>query len=272
MKYFFIIVSLAMFCTSCSNIQRKIYSPTLVNNPSLQAKNDYSLSLAVSVPAGVDLNAGYAITNRLAVIGGLYSYKNNDKEIDYSLFSINQSTASLSYKNKGFHLGAGLFMPISKKMPAAFISFFGGYTKGNFEMRESFYETSPTPVTSPKLNFYKSDLNRWFLQGSFNWYDQFIHQSVIARFNYAGYGNVTTDYTAAEQYSFNFPPFAYPRWSSFLDVSFDTKIFFSKKHLVGLQLSGTTTFRLKRQDFNFHYYPFRMGVGIVLKMPFKIRS
>jgi hypothetical protein len=240
-----------------------------VNNPSLQKKNDYSLSLAYSTPSGADLNGGYAITNRLAVIGGLYAYKNKDHEEESTLFSSTRDSSILTYKHKGFHLGLGVYLPLTKDKSPFFLSFFGGYTKGSFDMRENLYQTYPPATANPKSNFYKSNIDRWFLQGSINFYDKIIHQSFITRFNYAGYNNVNTDYTFNEQVSYNLPPQAYPKWSSFLDFSFDTKIFFSKNQTVGLQLFGTATTRVSSKEYNFYIYPFRLGVGLVLKSPFK---
>jgi hypothetical protein len=265
MKYIFILLVLPAFFSNC-NIERKLYSPTQVNNPSLKTKKDYSLSLAYGTPSGFDFNAGYAITNRLAVIGGAYTYKNRDQEESYSIFSSQRDSSILVYKHNGFHAGAGFYLPLSKETPSEFVAFFIGYTKGSFEMHEKLYDLSNTPP-SPKLNFYKSDLDRWFIQGGFNSYHGIFEFSFITRFNYAGYNNVTTDYDDNQQYSFSLPPNAYPKWSSFLDFSFDTKIFFSKNKVFGLQLFGTGTTRLNRKDFNFYYYPLRLGFGIVLKPP-----
>lgn len=265
MKSVFILFVSPAFFSNC-NIERKLYSPTQVNNPSLKTKNDYSLSLAYSTPSGFDFNAGYAITNRLAVIGGAYTYKNRDKEESYSIFPSHKDSSILVYKHNGFHAGTGIYFPLSKKKSSEFVAFFLGYTKGSFEMREKLYDLTNTPA-SPKLNFYKSDLNRWFIQGSFNSYHGIFDFSFTTRFNYAGYNNVTTDYDDNQQYSFSLPPKAYPKWSSFLDFSFDTKIFFSKTQAFGLQLFGTAATRLNRKDYNFYYYPFRLGFGIVLKPP-----
>lgn len=272
MKYIFIFILTIILFSSCT-IERRLYSPTQVNSPCVEEKSDYSASLSYSSPSGFDFNGGYAITNRWAVIGGLYTYKNKDQEENNNLFSQNRDSSLLLYKHTGFHIGTGVYIPLSKDNKlATFISFFGGYTKGSFEMQESFYEVSPTPSTSPKLNFYKSDINRWFIQGSINLSDRFFHQSFITRFNYVGYNNINTDYTANEQVSFNLPDVGYPKWSSFLDFSFDTKIFFSKEQRLGLQFFGTVSTRLNSEDYNFYYYPFRMGVGIVLKSPFVVQT
>jgi len=267
MKYIFVLITLFILFTGC-DIQRKIYSSTQVNNPSLEGKGDYSVSLTYSLPPGFDLNTGYAITNRLAVIGGVFTYKNSDQEESYYLFSANRDSSSLLYKHKGFHIGTGILIPLSQQKSSLFLSFFAGLTKGSFEMRESFYETAPNPGVTPRFNFYKSNINRWFVQGSLNLYHPLIHSSFSSRLNYAGYGNTRTDYDLNQQVSFNLPPNGYPKWSSFLDFSFDTKIFFSKNPMFGLQLFGTATTRLNREEFNFYYYPFRAGIGIVVKSPF----
>ncbi len=267
MKYIFILFFLFSIC-SCSVIQRRLYSPTQVNSPSLQEKKDYNLSASVSTPPGFDFNSSYAITNRLAVIGGLYTYKNRDTEQHYYIFSPTFDSALLLYKHNGFHTGAGVYIPLVKDKNSFFISLFGIYTNGNFEMNETLYDNSTTTV-SPKFNFYKSKINRWSLQGSVHFYNKIIHQTLTTRLNYVGYNHVITDYTLQEQSSYNLPPLAYPKWSTFLDFSFDTKIFFTKNQTVGLQLFGTLSGRLNSKDFDFYYYPIRLGTGFVIKPPFK---
>lgn len=266
MKYFFVLLYISFFYSSCT-IERKLYSPTQVNNPSLQEKNNYSISTTLSTPTGFDISGGYAITNRLAIIGGAFHYRNNDHQQSYSIFSANRDSSFLTYKHKGFHAGAGYYFPLSKKKSSEFIAIFGGYTKGNFEMREKLYELNTSSRTL-KLNYYKSDLNRWFLQSSINSYHDVVHFSLISRFNYVAYKNVNTDYDNNQQQEINLPPYAYPEGSSFLDFSFDTKIFFSKEQKAGLQIFSVITSRLNKKDFDFYIYPFRMGIGLFLNSPF----
>ena len=270
MKNILIFILLIPVLTGCSSIQRKLYSSNQPNNPSLAKKNDYSLSLTYGSPSGFDVNGGYAISNRIAIIGGLYTHRNRDIEQSYSVFSQQRDSSQLSYRHKGFHAGAGIFMPLQKNNPEWFVSFFAGYTKGNFLMNENLQQIAPAP--SSQTNFYKSTIGRWFAQGSINFYDKILHQSFIARFNYVGYDNVTTDYSDYEQYNYLLPPKGYSRWSQFLDLSFDTKIFFTKTHSLGLQFFGTVSSRLNRKDYNFAYYSSRLGIGLVLKPSFKIKE
>jgi hypothetical protein len=272
MKYFFICLMLFWLC-SCKTIHRKIFSPTQINNPFLQKKNDHSFSVSYSLPSGFDVSGGLAITNRLAIIGGAYTYKNRDKETQQFIFSRpdNDATALLFYRHKGFHGGLGIYFPVSKKSTANFVSFFGGYTIGSFRMDERYFDNSTTSSVPSKISFYKSDISRYFLQGSLNLYGKNAEVSFISRYNYVGYGNVNTDYTTDEQRSYNLPPI-YPRFSQFLDIAFDAKFFLEEHPQFGLQFFGSITPRIHRRDYDFYHYAFRAGIGIVVKNPFTTNS
>ena len=268
MKYLFIYFTLAVFC-SCT-IQRRIYSSTQINNPSLQQKNDHSFSLTYGDPSGFDLTGGYAITNRLAIIAGAYSYRNNDHQTETLLFSDITTDAKLLYRHKGFHGGLGFYFPLSKKEGSTYASFFTGYTKGNFNMDEHNVTTDNSNATTRTNDyFYKSDIGRYFLQGGFNAYLDRFEISILCRYNYVAYTDVTTNYSATDQQNSNLPPVGYSKNSQFLDVAFDSKFFFTDDHRFGLQLFGCGTTRLNRKEFNFYYYPFRFGLGFVVKNPFR---
>lgn len=249
-------------------IERKIYAPTQINTPSLKEKNDHNFSVSISAPYGYEMHGSYALSDRVAIMGGLFSYKNEDEEKAYSIFSSNRDSALLLYKHKGFHIGTGGYFPLIKnKSSSLFISFFGTYTDGNFKMSETSSDNANPSVS--KINFFNSDINRWALQSSLHFYSNHIHQSLTTRYNYVGYHNIETDYTNNEQYSYNLPPHAHSRWSSFIDFGFDTKIFFTENQKLGLQVFGSLTARLNDKDYNFYHYPFRIGAGLVVKSPFK---
>jgi hypothetical protein len=268
MKYLFVYFTLFIFC-SCT-IQRRLYSPTQINNPSLQQKKDHSFSLTYGGPSGFDFTGGYAITNRLAIIGGLYTYRNNDHQTENTLFSDITADAKLLYKHKGFHGGLGFYFPFSKKEKSTYASFFAGYTKGNFSMDEHNIETdNSNGTTTTNDYFYKSDIGRYFLQGAFNAYMDRFEISLLTRYNYVTYTGVTTNYSTTDQTDFNLPPLGYSKNSQFLDFGFDSKYFFSEDRRFGLQLFCSGAARLNRKEFNFYYYSFRYGLGFVFKNPFQ---
>jgi hypothetical protein len=265
-------ISFMVLLFSCSNIHRKLYSSTSINNPSLKQKNDHAFAVGYSIPSGFDFNSGYAITNRLAIIGGAYSHRNRDKEEEFALFSNESASSRLVYRHKGIHGGAGVFFPLVKKKSPGFASFFAGYMKGNFRMDERYFDNNVSPTLPARITFYKSNIDRYFLQGSMTAYPENAEISFSTRYNYVVYGDVVTDYSLDEQHSYKLPTVGYPASSQFLDLAFDAKIYFSEHPQWGLQLFGSITPRLKKRDFDFYYYPFRLGIGLVVKNPFKKNS
>jgi hypothetical protein len=238
----------------------------------LKQKNDHSFAVGYSTPSGFDFSGGYAITNRLAIIGGAYSHRNKDKEEEFGLFSSENASSRLLYRHKGFHGGAGVFFPLSKKKSSAFTSFFAGYMKGNFRMDERYFDNTVSTSLPTWVTFYKSNIGRYFLQGSITAYPENAEISFSTRYNYVVYGNVITDYSLDEQHSYNLPAVGYPASSQFLDIAFDSKIYFSEHPQWGLQIFGSIAPRLKERDFDFYHYPFRLGIGLVVKSPFKNNS
>ena len=268
MKYILIIFAIAAF-TSCS-IDRRIYSPTQINNPTLREKNDHSFSLSYSAPGGFDFTGGYAITNRLAMIGGAYAYRNSDHQNETPIFYNHTTTADILYKHKGLHGGLGVYCPLSSEnRNSYYVSFFTGYYMGNFRMDEHNVRTDNSSVVEVNDYFYKSNIGRYFLQGAFNAYLNRFEISFLTRYNYVTYTNVTTNYPELEQTGSCLPPLGYSKNSQVLDIGCDAKYFFSKDGRLGLTLFGNGTLRLHRKEYNFYYYDNRFGFGLVFKNPFK---
>ena len=236
----------------------------------MQQKNDQSFSFTFSSPSGFDFTGGYALTNRLAVIAGAYSYRNNEMQNESFLYSNFSSSASLLYKHKGFHGGLGVYFPLMKKNASSYVSFFGGYNTGNFRMDEHNVETNNTSgATITRDLFYNSDIGRYFLQGGFNSYLGRLDISFLSRYNYVSYTGVTTNYSTLEQQNSSLPPVGYSKNSQFLDFAFDTKYFFTDNRRIGVQMFGSYTTRLNKKEFNFLYYTIRFGAGIIFRNPFK---
>ena len=136
-------------------------------------------------------------------------------------------------------------------------------------MDETLIEYFEDSTTSPKNNFYKSDISRYFLQAGLGFYEKKFEFSIVTRFNYVGYSDVNTNYDSSDQYRYNLPDIAYPAFSQFLDFGFDSKFFLDNKRRVGLQIFGSATARINRRDYNFYHYPFRLGIGIIVRNAFK---
>lgn len=258
---------LAILC-SCT-IQRRIYSPTQINNPSLREKNDHAFSLTYSGPSGFDFTGGYAVTNRFALIGGGYAYRNNDQQTQSSPFSGVHIDSKLLYKHHGFHGGLGFYFPLSQKPNRTFASFFTGYTLGKFDMNEHQVRTDGNNAPMTHDFVYNSDIGRYFIQGSFTGYMDQLEMSVSMRYNYITYSNSSTDYSPEDQRDFRLPPNGYSRNSEFLDLGFEMKYYFSNDGRFGMNFFAMGTTRLNRKEFDFDYYGYRVGMGIVVRNPFK---
>lgn len=271
MKTIALVGTFVLLLSNCT-IERKIYSPTQVINPSIQKKNDYSIHTGISFPTGADVNGGYAVTKNWAITGGFYAYKNRDREESYNLINGHQDSAILTYHHKGFQIGTGIFLPLIRKPQSPlYTSLFAGYISGEFRMKEEFYNIYPTRSFTPVLYFYNSNIGRWFIQNSMHLYTPNFHQTFSTRINFIEYNKVKTDYSSNQQISYNLPPHAYSPRSTFLDIAFDSKFFFSKKNQIGIQLFGSITTRLNSKDYDFYIQPIRLGIGLVVKSPLKNR-
>ena len=202
------------------------------------------------------------------MIAGFYTHKNKDIEENNGFTSHNDST-NLVYRHNGFTLGAGVFIPVFGKKSNSFLSFYGGINKGNFKMTEEFYHLIPAPST-PIFNKYQSSLNRYFLQGSLNYYGNPVEASVTTRYNLVEYKKVVTDYTDTQLSEFLLPPYVSRPVNSFIDFSMDLKIFFSHQPRWGIMFFGMVTNRTNKDDEPglgkfYYYYPFRIGTGIFFR-------
>jgi hypothetical protein len=198
-------------------------------------------------------------------MAGAYTHRNSEQQTATDLFSDITTNVSLLYRHKGYHGGVGVYFPLSNKN-SSFASFFAGYTNGTFRMNEDGTEEDlSTGTTTPRDFFYKSNIGRYFLQGGFNSYLGQFEISILARYSYVRYSNITTNYSIAEQQEFYLPDVGYSKNSQFLDFAFDSKYFFTEKKRMGIQLFGSLTARLNQNEFNFPYYASRFGVGLVVK-------
>ncbi len=217
-----------------------------------------------------DVNGGFALTNRLAVIAGAYRHKNKDIEMAGSIApsGIHDDSSNLVYCHNGIALGTGLYFPVPRRSSSGYISFFGGISTGNFRMNEEMYENQINSPAPPSFHFYKSRLNRYFLQGSLNHYGKKIEVSLSAKYNLIEYNRINTDYTTGQLSSYRLPPFTTPKRNSFLDLACDFKLFFSREPRWGIQLFGLITTRLDNDEYGivrYYYYPIRIGTGIFFR-------
>lgn len=148
----------AIFFSSCT---RKFYVPNQVHVPSLQQRNDFSLSgglLTGDQVHGVSGYAAYSPLNNFGIIGSYSSFRASERE--------NPSYGYL------WDLGAGAYFPTTK----ANYEFYGGYGRGL--NHQSFGVGT----------WGDFDIERYFIQGAFTIPTKYFHffagvRMCLLRFN-----------------------------------------------------------------------------------------
>jgi len=187
---------------SC-NTPRYIYSPSPPNNPYFKEKGDSKLTAYYSSGGddnkssghknnGFDLQAAYAISNNWALTAGFFERK--EKEI-YPFGAYNYfDSSAVSYKRHIIDVGGGYFISMNRKR-TVFLTIYGGLGLGKF----SFSDDGIDKARVSYSRFHNSSISKWFIQPSLNFFaGNYFRASLIAKFSFVYYGNISTSYTNEE--------------------------------------------------------------------------
>lgn len=195
----FIALLISTILISCRAPQYYIYAPSPPVNPFFKEKGDSKLSAYLSggsgsyVP-GADLQAGYAITEHLAVTGAFFSRR--EKNTYYSSWNTGSGTDSVvnRYRRKMGEVGMGYFRKVNYRGNAT-LNIYGGYGWGTFY----FKETGTSNGGSAYTRTHESDVRKWYVQPSIHFMRGKVFRLGIAtRFSLVNYGNIRTDYSNTE--------------------------------------------------------------------------
>lgn len=198
--YLFLLILLA----SCRSY-RHAYSPGPHNNHSFRAKNESNLAVYYSGAdgnngiastkknEGIDILAGYAITDHLAVTGGFSARREKDGVV--SLVGVEPFDSSeLSYRRRTMDIGIGYFTTNARKK--ASFSIYGGFAKGNFSINDSGIDSASAPYS----RFYKSNISKFYLQPGFRfWLGDDVSLAFAWRYFLLNFNPQQTNYSADEQ-------------------------------------------------------------------------
>lgn len=133
-----------------------MYAPTAENVPSFTKRNESSTGISFS-NRGIDAQAGYAVSNHVALLGswyGRWERQYDEKEHATALFSSTRTLDSVRYQRKLWSLGLTYYTPIDKNRHF-FVMMTGGYGRGYFSMNEHSITKYPDADTLLSRNFYQ---------------------------------------------------------------------------------------------------------------------
>jgi hypothetical protein len=179
---------------SCRTPEYFIYSPSPPVNPFFKEKGDSKLSAYISGSSGskipgADLQAGYAITNHVAITGAFYSRKERDKYYNESDDSVINN-----YRRRMGEVGIGYFTTINRRKNATF-NVYGGYGWGRFLLNER----GGNGQVSVYTRMHESNVKKLYLQPSVHFMPGKVFRAgLVTRFSFVNYDHITTNFSNDE--------------------------------------------------------------------------
>lgn len=183
-NFYFVSIVLLVTINACS-----VYTPNALNVPLLKNKND--LSVGLQVGSGGNLQAAYAISNHVGIMGNAMGVKNE--------VTINDNIRS--GKGSLYELGLGYFASSGKNV----FELYSGAGIGKVDIDKKFTSLNIT------RNF-NADGRRIFIQPSFGRVGRNFEIAFSTRFSFVKYRNVVTTYTVDDLTSDNFANIDRPSW------------------------------------------------------------
>lgn len=184
---------------SCRTPQYYIYAPSPPVNPFFKEKGDSKLSAYLSGGSGnsapgSDLQAGYAITDHLAVTGAFYSRREKNTYYQDWNNGVWSDSVINRYRRRMGEVGAGYFRKINSRGNATF-NIYGGYGWGSFY----FKETGTSNAIGTYTRTHESDVRKWYVQPSIHFMPGKVFRiGLVTRFSFVNYGNIRTDFSDTE--------------------------------------------------------------------------
>lgn len=182
---------------SCST-PHYMYAPTAVNVPTFTQGGESTAGISFST-RGVDVQAGYAISNHVAITGSWYwrhERQYDDSGHTTSLFPSGKKMDSVRYLRRLWSLGLTYFAAIDQKQHF-YVMLTGGYGEGRFSMNEHSTTKDRNTGTALASNFYHYDaqMKRVYFQPAFMGKFSSVKVALSLRFSGMIYHDIHSGYT-----------------------------------------------------------------------------
>lgn len=237
---------------SCA-VPHYMYTPTAANVPGFTQKNESAVDANLSL-FGVDVMGGYAVSDRVAILGSWYYRHETQYTSSKNNLSSRAHADTLHYLRILPSLGISYTAPISQDHHL-FLGVAGGFGKGRLRMseHETFQRDSSSVTSSSAL--YHASLRRLYLQPEFIVKYPLIQLIASARWSGVrfGYG----DLSPLDQFDVR-----NHHLYSFLEGAITFRITPPKTPWLRFQLQAGASIPGSDVEFDFHPLIGNIGVGI----------
>jgi hypothetical protein len=183
---------------------RFVYSPSVPNQPIFKEEGDSKFAGYYSIPThntspsegyGCDVQAAYAVTDHWAVTANFFKRKEKDEYlIDDGSSNPYFESSVVRYTRNLLELGGGYYTPLDR-FDRFFFNFYTGFGFGKFSFDDRGVDKDRLFYTRN----HKANVFKWYLQPGFSLTTyRYFTLSMLARFSFVRYSNVTTNYNNEE--------------------------------------------------------------------------
>ncbi len=212
MKLLYLLLMFCIVSTSCKveRASRFVYASQAANVNYFTKKGDAKITGYYSGDGkeengGVNVQAGYAISNHIAIMASYtnkwetqtyrydsvrFSFRGNIDIVETNIFD----SSVIKYKRNNFEISIGYFVPLNKKKTTTY-NVYVGTILGKF----SIYDIGLDSNNKQYTKYYDAKPTKYFLQGSFNFMpSKNFHCSIGGNFSLLNFKSINTTYKTSE--------------------------------------------------------------------------
>lgn len=213
MKWYYclFVIFITLFSSCVERANRYIYASQAANINYFKQKGDakitgYYSGEGIDNNNGYNVQAGYALTNHLALMGS-YTYKRENQHYGYDSLRYQRyrnwgtlddldvfDSSVIKYKRRTVELGLGYYLSLDKSKTVTF-NLYTGVSLGKNSLSDAGLDTGNHNYS----RFYNTSTTKYFVQGYFNFMPiEAIHISIGSKLSSINYHSVTTSYSNRE--------------------------------------------------------------------------
>jgi hypothetical protein len=260
-------VTALLLFASCKSYHY-MYAPVATSTPMFNKKGESDVSALYSFGSifrtnvhthndGYDLQGAYAVSDHFALTAA-FSHRHERNVYDSTNTFGNTVNSSLSYRRNTTLLGVGYFTPCNAS-GSSFFDLYAGYGIGRYQLDDD--GVAPGPLYH---QFHDCNVNNYYVQPGFHFNGRGAMQvSLATRINTISYYNIATDYTAAQEKSYNMAVIRNTVFS-FLEPSFTIRGWAPGAPWIRIEFQASTSIKLNNTALYYRESYLSLGLSFDL--------